>query len=45
MEIVEVFRDFIDGVAYDGKQPNAYLEALAIGLKGAQRVDGVSVTN
>jgi nitrate/nitrite transport system substrate-binding protein len=37
--------DFIDGVAYDGKQPNAYLEALAIGLKGTQRVDGVSVTN
>jgi nitrate/nitrite transport system substrate-binding protein len=37
--------DFIDGVAYDGKMPNAYLEALAIGLKGTQRVDGVSVTN
>jgi nitrate/nitrite transport system substrate-binding protein len=37
--------DFIDGVTYDGKQPNGYLEALAIGLKGTQRVDGVSVTN
>jgi nitrate/nitrite transport system substrate-binding protein len=37
--------DFIDGVAYDGKKPNAYLEALAIGLKGTQRIDGVTVTN
>jgi nitrate/nitrite transport system substrate-binding protein len=26
--------DFIDGVAYDGRRPNAYLENLAIGLKG-----------
>jgi len=38
--------EFIDGVAYDGKAPNAYLEALAIGLKGSQRVvDGATVTN
>jgi nitrate/nitrite transport system substrate-binding protein len=38
--------EFIDGVAYDGKAPNAYLEALAIGLKGNQRVvDGATVTN
>lgn len=28
--------DFIDGVRYDGKQPNAYLEQFKIGLKGAQ---------
>jgi nitrate/nitrite transport system substrate-binding protein len=26
--------DFIDGVAFDGTQPNAYLEGFAIGLKG-----------
>lgn len=26
--------DFIDGVVYDGRTPNAYLESLAIGLKG-----------
>jgi nitrate/nitrite transport system substrate-binding protein len=26
--------DFIDGVAYDGRRPNAYLDDLAIGLKG-----------
>jgi nitrate/nitrite transport system substrate-binding protein len=25
---------FIDGVEYDGRQPNAYLEQFAIGLKG-----------
>lgn len=27
---------FIDGIAFDGSQPNAYLEQLAIGLKGQQ---------
>jgi nitrate/nitrite transport system substrate-binding protein len=37
--------EFIDGVAYDGRKPNAYLEALAIGLKGNQQVDGAAVTN
>ncbi len=26
--------EFIDGVVYDGRKPNAYLESLAIGLKG-----------
>jgi nitrate/nitrite transport system substrate-binding protein len=26
--------DFIDGIVYDGRQPNAYLESLGIGLKG-----------
>jgi nitrate/nitrite transport system substrate-binding protein len=28
--------DFIDGVEYDGRHPNAYLEKFAIGLKGNQ---------
>jgi len=28
--------EFIDGVTYDGTQPNAYLESLTIGLKGDQ---------
>ena len=36
--------ELIDGVAYDGRAPNAYLDALAIGLKGAQRVVGAEVT-
>ncbi len=26
--------EFIDGVTYDGRQPNAYLEQFTIGLKG-----------
>lgn len=30
---------FIDGIEYDGKAPNAYLEKLAIGLKGEEQVD------
>ena len=36
-------KEFIDGVAYDGRKPNAYLEALSIGLKGDQRVEGGAV--
>jgi len=30
----EPTNDFIDGLGYDGRKPNAYLESLAIGLKG-----------
>ena len=29
--------EFIDGVTYDGSQPNAYLDSLKIGLKGDAR--------
>ena len=35
--------DIIDGIPYDGKAPNAYLESLPIGLKGAQVVVGTEV--
>lgn len=35
--------DIIDGIPYDGKQPNAYLDSLPIGLKGKQVVDGNEV--
>jgi len=28
--------DIIDGIPYDGRAPNAYLESLPIGLKGEQ---------
>lgn len=35
--------DFIDGVAYDGRRPNQYLDSLAIGLKGGQIVEGNEV--
>lgn len=34
---------FMDGIAYDGKAPNAYLAAQKIGLKGAQKVVGNAV--
>jgi nitrate/nitrite transport system substrate-binding protein len=37
--------EFIDGVSYDGKAPNAYIDSLAIGLKGDQAVVGGEVTN
>ncbi|MEM8979072.1 MAG: CmpA/NrtA family ABC transporter substrate-binding protein [Pseudomonadota bacterium] len=32
--------DIIDGIGYDGKAPNAYLDSLPIGLKGNQVVVG-----
>jgi len=32
--------DFIDGVTYDGHQPNAYIDSLAIGLKSGETVAG-----
>ncbi len=37
--------DMIDGIPYDGKKPNAYLESLKIGLKGAQKIEGTKITN
>ena len=36
-------RDFIDGIEYDGRQPNAYIEKLGLGLKGQQKVEGGNV--
>jgi len=36
-------KEFIDGVEYDGRKPNAYLGKLTIGLKGAQTIDGANV--
>ena len=35
--------DIIDGIPYDGRTPNAYLESLPIGLKGNQVVVGNKV--
>ena len=35
--------DIIDGIAYDGRAPNAYLESLPIGLKAGQVVTGNEV--
>jgi nitrate/nitrite transport system substrate-binding protein len=35
--------EFIDGVEYDGRKPNEYLDKLVIGLRGDQRVSGSKV--
>ncbi len=35
--------DIIDGVTYDGKKPNAYLNSLTIGLKSGEVVHGNDV--
>ncbi|MEZ5841111.1 MAG: CmpA/NrtA family ABC transporter substrate-binding protein [Hyphomicrobiales bacterium] len=32
--------DFIDGVTYDGRKPNDYLNSFTIGLKGDEKVGG-----
>jgi nitrate/nitrite transport system substrate-binding protein len=37
--------DFIDGMTYDGRKPNAYIDKFGIGLKGKQRVVGTQVTS
>jgi nitrate/nitrite transport system substrate-binding protein len=37
-------KDFIDGMVYDGRKPNAYIDGFAIGLKGQQKVEGANVT-
>jgi len=36
-------KEFIDGIEYDGRKPNAYIEKLAIGLKGQQKIEGGDV--
>jgi nitrate/nitrite transport system substrate-binding protein len=36
-------KEFIDGVQFDGRKPNVYLQSLSIGLKGEQRVQGGDV--
>ena len=35
--------DIIDGIPYDGRTPNAYLDSLPIGLKSEQMVVGNEV--
>jgi nitrate/nitrite transport system substrate-binding protein len=37
-------KEFIDDLEYDGRKPNAYIDAFAIGLKGQQKVEGSDVT-
>jgi nitrate/nitrite transport system substrate-binding protein len=33
----------LDGIEFDGKQPNAYIEKFSVGLKGTQKVEGGQV--
>lgn len=35
--------EFIDGVEYDGRKPNAYIDGLSIGLKAKQVVEGTDI--
>ncbi|WP_172300413.1 CmpA/NrtA family ABC transporter substrate-binding protein [Pseudoruegeria sp. HB172150] len=35
--------DIIDGIPYDGRSPNAYLDSLPIGLKGEEKIVGNEV--
>ena len=35
--------DIIDGIPYDGRTPNAYIDSLPIGLKSGQTVEGNQV--
>ena len=37
--------EFIDGVSYDGRAPNAYIDSLVIGLKTGQTVDSSGVVS
>jgi nitrate/nitrite transport system substrate-binding protein len=37
--------EFIDGITFDGRRPNAYLDQFAIGLKGRQTVEGSEVVS
>ena len=39
----KTYKPAIDGKLFDGKMPNAYLEQLAIGLKGSQTVTAAGV--
>jgi nitrate/nitrite transport system substrate-binding protein len=36
-------KEFIDGIEYDGKKPNAYIDKLTLGLKGQQKIEGGNV--
>jgi nitrate/nitrite transport system substrate-binding protein len=36
-------REFIDGIEYDGRKPNAYIDSFTIGLKGQQKIEGGNV--
>jgi nitrate/nitrite transport system substrate-binding protein len=36
-------KDFIDGIEYDGRKPNAYIDRLPLSLKGAEKIENGNV--
>jgi nitrate/nitrite transport system substrate-binding protein len=36
---------FIDGIAFDGTKPNAYIDSLPLGLKSGQKVEAGEIVN
>lgn len=36
-------KEFIDGIEYDGRKPNDYINKFSIGLKSSQKIDGGNV--
>ena len=44
MAIARRQSDFIDGLTYDGRKPNEYLNQFPIGLKENQTVTGADVS-
>jgi nitrate/nitrite transport system substrate-binding protein len=36
-------KEFIDGIEYDGRKPNAYIDSQPIGMKGQQKIEGGNV--
>jgi nitrate/nitrite transport system substrate-binding protein len=36
-------KEFIDGIEFDGHKPNAYIEKMALGLKGQQKIENGDV--
>ncbi len=36
-------KEFIDGIEFDGRKPNAYIDKMVVGLKGAQKIENGNV--
>jgi nitrate/nitrite transport system substrate-binding protein len=36
-------KEFIDGIEFDGRKPNAYIEKMTLGLKGQQKIENGDV--
>jgi nitrate/nitrite transport system substrate-binding protein len=36
-------KEFIDGLEFDGRKPNAYIDSFTLGLKGQQKIEGANV--